>query len=132
MSGGAAATPPHDPAARVTCVARPGRPRSDHRTGGPMRHSLRPRHRPAARPVLALQTLEGREVPAGNVVATLSPFGQLTLVGDDAGNAITVRVTGTSVTVTGNAGTTVNGRASVTAAAAVGSVQAAMNADDDV
>jgi hypothetical protein len=98
-----------------------------------MRRSVRSTPRAAAgRAALALQTLEGREVPAGNVTASLSGAGVLTLVGDNAGNAITLRVTGTSVTVTGNAGTTVNGQASVSAAAVVRGVQANMNGGDDV
>jgi hypothetical protein len=98
-----------------------------------MRRSVRSTPRPAARrAVLDLQTLEGREVPAGNVVASLSATGQLTLVGDNAGNAITIRVTGTSVTVTGSPGTTVNGHSSVTRAGVVRAVQANMNAGDDV
>jgi hypothetical protein len=97
-----------------------------------MRRLIRPKPRPATRrAVLAVQTLEGREVPAGNVVASLSGAGLLTLVGDNASNALTIRVTGASVTVTGNAGTTVNGQASVTAAAVVRGVQATMNGGDD-
>jgi hypothetical protein len=84
------------------------------------------------RAVLALQTLEGREVPAGNVAASFSGTGVLTLVGDNAANAITVRVTGTTLTITGSAGTTINGRSFVSAFAAVRGLQASMNDGDDV
>jgi large repetitive protein len=85
----------------------------------------------AGRAVLALQTLEGREVPAGNVAASFSAAGVLTLIGDNAGNDVTLRVTGTTLTITGNAGTTINGRTSVSAFAAVRAVQATLNEGDD-
>jgi hypothetical protein len=94
-----------------------------------MRRSARSNHRA----VLALQTLEGREVPAGNVNASLSATGLLTLVGDNAANAITITATGASLTVTGNSGTSVNGLFPfVTAHRAVTAVQATMNGGDDV
>jgi len=86
----------------------------------------------ARRAVLALQTLEGREVPAGNVAASFSATGVLTLIGDNASNDVTLRVTGTTLTITGNAGTTINGRTSVSAFAAVRGVQATLNGGDDV
>jgi hypothetical protein len=66
-----------------------------------MRRSARSSHRP----VLTLQTLESRDVPAGNVSATLTPTGLLNLVGDDLANAVTIRVVDNSITVTGDAGT---------------------------
>jgi hypothetical protein len=85
------------------------------------------------RAVLALQTLEGREVPAGTVFASLSATGLLTLIGDNAANAITITATGASLTVTGNGGTTVNGLFPfLTAPRAVTAVQATMNGGDDV
>jgi len=99
-----------------------------------MRRSVRSTPRAAGRRAgLALETLEGREVPAGNVTASLSPTGLLTLVGDNASNAVTLQVTGTTVTVTGNLGTTVNGFFPlVSATGTVRAVQAAMNGGDDV
>jgi hypothetical protein len=98
-----------------------------------MPRSVCPRHRPAARrAALALQTLEGRDVPAGNVFASLSATGVLTLVGDNAANAVTIRITGTSVTVAGDPGTTVDGLPLVSAPRAVQAVQAAMNGGNDV
>ncbi|MDW7995997.1 MAG: hypothetical protein RMI91_15225, partial [Gemmatales bacterium] len=59
---------------------------------------------------LRIEPLEGRSLPAGNVTATLIA-GTLRIVGDAAGNDITVNVIGSSVVVTGNSGTgtTVNG-----------------------
>ncbi len=91
-----------------------------------MRRSARSSHRP----VLRLQTLESRDVPAGNVVAKLTD-GVLNLVGDDLANAVTIRVVGTSVTVTGNAGTLVGGLPFVSGIGVVNAVQATMNGGDD-
>ena len=91
-----------------------------------MRRSARSSHRP----VLGLQTLESRDVPAGNVFANLTN-GLLSLVGDDLANAVTIRVVGTSVTVTGNAGTLVNGLPSNSGIGVVSAVQATLNGGDD-
>src|SRR5262245_1106037 len=95
-------------------------------TGAIMRRSARSSHRPA----LGLQTLESRDVPAGNVFANLTN-GLLTLVGDDLANAVTIRVVGTSVTVTGNAGTLVGGLPTIGGIGVVNAVQANLNGGDD-
>jgi large repetitive protein len=73
-----------------------------------MRHHLSRLVRPR------LEPLEGREVPAGNVTATLVG-GRLTLTGDDQGNGLTLLVTHTDVTVTPDATTSVNGQPAGTA-----------------
>jgi len=94
-----------------------------------MRRSARSSHRP----VLRLQTLESRDVPAGNVTATLTPTGLLKLVGDDLANAVTIRVVDNSITVTANAGTFVNGLPfPISGIGVVRAVQANMNGGDDV
>jgi hypothetical protein len=55
-----------------------------------------------------LESLESRLPLAGNVTAELSG-GQLTILGDSADNDIVVVQSGDTVTITGNAGTTING-----------------------
>jgi hypothetical protein len=93
-----------------------------------MRRSARSSHRP----VLRLQTLESRDVPAGNVVATLTANGLLKLDGDDLANAVTIRVVDNSITVTPNADTFVNGFPfPVSGIGVVRAVQANMNGGDD-
>src|SRR5262245_39221837 len=62
---------------------------------------------------LGVEPLEGRLTPAGNVTASLVG-GQLTVVGDDAANDIRVIQSGSTLTITGQVGTTVNGSASAT------------------
>ncbi|MCS7159309.1 MAG: hypothetical protein RMJ19_02455, partial [Gemmatales bacterium] len=57
---------------------------------------------------LWVEALEARSLPTNNVTATLIA-GTLRIVGDAAGNDITVNVISSSVVVTGNSGTTVNG-----------------------
>jgi large repetitive protein len=59
------------------------------------------------RTLLNLGTLESRCVPAGNVVASLSGAGLLSLVGDSQNNGIILKVTDADVTVTPEATTTV-------------------------
>jgi len=83
------------------------------------------------RPVLSLQCLEAREVPAGNVTATVSPLGVFAILGDDDANDITVNVTATGATITGNAGTTVNGAGSATVGT-FKSIKADLKGGDDV
>ncbi|MBO0697245.1 MAG: hypothetical protein J2P46_02515 [Zavarzinella sp.] len=64
---------------------------------------------------LRLEVLEGREVPAGNVTASLVG-GRLTITGDDQDNVIqSLLVTGTAVTVTPDGSTSVNGQTAGTA-----------------
>lgn len=92
-----------------------------------MRRSVRSPNRA----VLSLQPLEGREVPAGNVFATISA-GVLSLTGDNLSNAVTIRVSGNSVTISGNSGTLVDGLPSVSGIATVRAVAANMNGGDDV
>jgi hypothetical protein len=62
----------------------------------------------AFRTRLALESLEGRSVPAGNIAAAISPTGVLSLVGDDQANTVTILVTGLNVVVTPDASTNVN------------------------
>jgi hypothetical protein len=67
------------------------------------------RHLPhAAHP--RLEALEGRDVPAGNVTASLLG-GRLTITGDDRDNTLTLLVTPAAVTVTPDATTSVNRQA---------------------
>jgi hypothetical protein len=61
------------------------------------------------RPVLSLQSLEGREVPAGVITASVSPAGVLTIVGDDLANTVQIKVTGTDVLLTPDATTAIFG-----------------------
>jgi hypothetical protein len=84
------------------------------------------------RSVLSLQCLEGREVPAGNVTAVVSPLGVLTITGDDDANDITVNVTLTGATITPNAGTTVNGGAGAATLGAFKSIKADLKGGNDV
>lgn len=65
------------------------------------------------RTALCLEPLEARDVPAGDVIASVSR-GTLTLTGDDFGNSVELLVTPTGVTVTG-VSTSVNGQPELTA-----------------
>lgn len=67
-----------------------------------------PLFRSPARPRLSVQPLEGRLVPNGTVLASLSPTGALTLIGDDDANVVTVKVTATGVTLTPDGNTQIN------------------------
>ncbi|HVK11179.1 MAG TPA: hypothetical protein VM597_20590 [Gemmataceae bacterium] len=62
---------------------------------------------PLSRP-LRCEPLEARDQPAGIVVASVAG-GVLTLTGDDADNAVSLLQTGTTIEVTGQAGTTITG-----------------------
>jgi hypothetical protein len=57
---------------------------------------------------LGLQTLEGREVPAGVVTATLSPTGVLSIVGDHDDNGFTLTVNSTTISLVPDGTTTLN------------------------
>jgi hypothetical protein len=83
----------------------------------------------ALRPRLAVQPLEGRLVPNGTIVATLSPAGLLTLIGDDDANGVSIKV-GASVTLTQLGGTTINATG-VPAGIAVKSIKADLKGGDD-
>jgi hypothetical protein len=66
-----------------------------------------PRFRSPAR--LALQPLEGRDVPAGSITASpISATGVLTVTGDDDANDVQITVTAGSVTLTSVNGTLIN------------------------
>ena len=67
----------------------------------PRSHSL------ARRTRLALQPLEGRDVPAGNLTAGLSPTGVLTITGDDDDNDVLILLTAGGAVLTSLSGTTV-------------------------
>jgi hypothetical protein len=60
---------------------------------------------------LALETLERRDVPAGNVLGVVQS-GSLILTGDDLANEIEIRILDDKVRILGQNGTTVNGAAS--------------------
>lgn len=60
---------------------------------------------------LCVETLEGRCVLAGTILATLSPAGLLTITGDDDFNVVTLLVTGSNVKLTPNGDTTINTKA---------------------
>jgi hypothetical protein len=55
---------------------------------------------------LSVEPLEGRVVPAGTVLASLSPLGVLTITGDDNDNGVTLKVTGTDIAITPDGTTT--------------------------
>ena len=66
--------------------------------------------RPLPRPRLTVEPLEGRDVPAGNVTATLAG-GVLTLTGDDQANVIsTLTLTAGHAIIAPDAGTSINGK----------------------
>jgi len=83
------------------------------------------------RSVLSLQPLEGRLVPAGNITASVSATGLLLMTGDADANDVTVTVTPTNVTLTGNAGTTVNGSATPAVLGLVKSIKADLKGGND-
>lgn len=70
--------------------------------------------RTARRPSLNVQSLEGREVPAGMLTASLTA-GVLSVTGTDQAEVVTVKVTGTDVVLTPNASTVINGQMAGTA-----------------
>jgi large repetitive protein len=76
--------------------------------------SRRPESKPVRRRRLAVEALEGRAVPAGNVTAALSSTGLLSITGDDADNVFTLEVTEGNVTLTPDASTQINGQAAGT------------------
>ena len=93
-----------------------------------------------ARPVrisrrqLALQTLEGRDVPAGTVTATLSATGVLTIVGDDNDNGFTLRVNAGNVVLDADASTFINAGAAgdpITLTGTVTSIKADLKGGGD-
>jgi hypothetical protein len=99
-----------------------------------------PAPRSARKTRLWVQSLEGREVPAGVVTASLSPTGLLTLTGDDAANSIAVAVTPTAVILTPDLSTTIDDLgtagpgapgASVTIGGVVTSLRATLNGGND-
>src|SRR5688500_8085545 len=82
--------------------------------------------RPAVsrRPLLGLQQLEAREVPAGFVTAPpISALGVLTITGDDDANVVTLMITGAGAVITPDAGTSVNGGAAGAPALVAGTVK---------
>src|SRR5262245_33887956 len=83
------------------------------------------------RSVLSLQPLEGRLVPAGNLLASVSATGLLTLTGDADANDVTLTVTPTNVTLTGNGGTTVNGVAAPVILGTTKSIKADLKGGND-
>jgi hypothetical protein len=83
------------------------------------------------RSVLSLQPLEGRLTPAGNIVASVSPLGLLLMTGDVDANDVTLTVTPTNVTLTGNAGTTVNGSATPAVLGLVKSIKTDLKGGND-
>lgn len=96
---------------------------------------MRPFSRKARSRRLSVEPLEGRVVPAGTVVASLSPLGVLTITGDDDDNGITLKVTGTDVTLTPDAGTAVGTSApgdAVTIPGVVKSIKADLKGGADV
>jgi hypothetical protein len=93
--------------------------------------------RSARKTRLGVLPLEGREVPAGVVTASLSPTGVLTLTGDDAANSLSFKVTPTAVILNPDAATTIDDLgtagpgtpgATVTINGAVTSLRATLNA----
>jgi len=83
---------------------------------------------------LGVQTLEGRIVPAGTILATLSPSGALSILGDDDFNVVTLLVTGNDVTLTPNGDTTINAAATgapVTLVGVVKSIKADLKGGGD-
>lgn len=63
------------------------------------------------RAILGLDSLEGRVMPDGKIIASLSPTGVLTITGDDAPNGLTITVTATDVTIDPDASTFLNSKA---------------------
>ncbi|HKB06278.1 MAG TPA: hypothetical protein VKD90_29050 [Gemmataceae bacterium] len=82
------------------------------------------------RPRLSVESLEGRLVPAGTVTASLSALGVLTLTGTDDDNGITLKVTGSNVTLTPDGTTTLVG--SVPPTGVVKSINVVMKGGADV
>jgi hypothetical protein len=89
---------------------------------------------------LGVQCLEGREVPAGVVTASLSPTGLLTLTGDDAANSVSVTVTPTVVILSPDPSTAIDVLGTAAPAApgisiglggTVTSLRATLNGGDD-
>lgn len=70
---------------------------------------------------LHLEPLEGREVPAGAITASIS-HGKLTITGDDQADGLTLRVTPISVLLTPDGSTSVNGLPPETALVLPGTV----------
>lgn len=67
-----------------------------------------PRFRSRAR--LAVQPLEGRDVPNGTIAASLSPTGVLTLTGDDNDNDVRLTESGGNLTLSSASGTQFSGQ----------------------
>jgi hypothetical protein len=80
---------------------------------------------------LAVEVLEPRTTPVGNVTASLAG-GTLTLTGDQFANEISITTLGLNIVVTGLNGTTVNGAATGSfLAALVSAITANLGAGDD-
>jgi hypothetical protein len=96
---------------------------------------VRPFHSPSRparfrRSLLSLESLEGREVPAGTVTAFVTPLGVLTILGDDNANGVSIAMSAAGIaTLTPDATTTINGPAVVPGT--VKSIKADFKGGDD-
>jgi len=79
---------------------------------------------------LAVEVLEPRTTPVGNVTASLA-WGTLTLTGDQFANEISITTSAGNILVTGLNGTTVNGLAAPYLATSVSAITANLGAGND-
>jgi hypothetical protein len=84
---------------------------------------------------LNVESLEGREVPAGLLTASVSSAGVLSITGDEMDNVVTIKVNGNDVVLTPNATTSINGQTmgmAQTITGAATSLKADLKGGDDV